>query len=65
MTQNNRAAIRTRLETEYGEMALWALETSCVVQEDYDKGYDHVLMMIHPALEEEMLAQDMRDGVYD
>lgn len=47
--------IISKLSDHYGEAALFALETSCVTDEDYEQGYEHVLSMILPALEEEML----------
>ena len=54
--------VRERLETNYGDLALRALETSCVVKMDYQLGYEHVMSKIHPALEEEILADDRNDG---
>ena len=40
----------------YGPAAIYALETSCVTTADCELGLDHVLGMILPALEEELIA---------
>lgn len=49
--------VRDRVATEYGDAGTSALETSCVTRADCAKGYDHVLSMILPALEEELIAE--------
>lgn len=56
-----KAEIIEQLTRNYGDAAMFALETSCVVEADYEQGYIHILDLILPALEEEMSANGSLD----
>lgn len=53
-----KAEILAQLEQHYGEAGYFAYETSCITDADFELGYDHVLGLILPALEEELSAQN-------
>jgi hypothetical protein len=50
--------VHSELQKHYGDAGVYAAEGSCLLAEDYMKGYDHCLGLILPALEEETFAQN-------
>ena len=50
--------VTKELREMYGDAGVFALETSCVTTADCELGIDHVVNMILPALEEELLSQE-------
>ena len=51
-----RAELEERLQEDYGDPGLWALETSDINSDDLAAGYEHCIEKLAPALEEELIA---------
>lgn len=48
-----------KLEEDFGMAGVFAAESMCLTQDDFDEGYDWCLDCIAPALEEELMAQEV------
>lgn len=48
-----------RLRRDFGDAGVYALETSALTEADLALGYEHVLERIAPALEEELMHDNM------